>query len=73
MVERRPSASATTCAKSAYALLISLLSASSQHSTARDALLSSLVSTHTVLGVKDGRFVSLLAPPELLTETRREL
>ena len=29
-----------------------------------DALLSSLVSAHTILGVLDGRFVSLLAPPE---------
>lgn len=32
-----------------------------------EALLSSLVSTHTVLGVRDGRFVSLLAPPEHLS------
>jgi hypothetical protein len=32
------------------------------------ALLSSLVSTHTVLGVQDGRFVSLLAPPERMME-----
>ena len=32
------------------------------------ALLSSLVSTHTILGVQDGRFVSLLAPPEPLRE-----
>jgi hypothetical protein len=37
-------------------------------STREDALLSSLVSTHTVLGVLDGRFVSLLAPPERLTD-----
>jgi hydrogenase maturation protease len=29
-----------------------------------DALLSSLASTHTVLGVEDGEFVSSLAPPE---------
>ena len=36
--------------------------------TREDALLSSMVSTHTVLGVQDGRFVSLLAPPEPLTE-----
>ncbi|MGO8795287.1 MAG: hypothetical protein ACLQLC_10725 [Candidatus Sulfotelmatobacter sp.] len=35
------------------------------HETSRqEALLSSMVSTHTVLGVQDGRFVSLLAPPE---------
>jgi hypothetical protein len=33
-----------------------------------DALLSSLVSTHTVLGVQDGRFVSLLAPPEQVSD-----
>ena len=33
-----------------------------------EALLSSLVSVHTVLGVQDGRFVSLLAPPERLSE-----
>jgi len=32
--------------------------------TREHALLSSLVSTHTVLGVQDGEFVSLLAPPE---------
>ncbi|MGC2182754.1 MAG: hypothetical protein WA637_05715 [Terriglobales bacterium] len=35
----------------------------SEDSTRDDALLSSLASTHTVLGVQDGRFVSLLAPP----------
>ncbi len=33
-----------------------------------DALLSSLVSAHTVLGVQQGKFVSLLAPPEEATE-----
>jgi hydrogenase maturation protease len=32
------------------------------------ALMSSLVSTHTVLGVIDGKFVSLLAPPDQLRE-----
>jgi hypothetical protein len=32
------------------------------------SLLSSLVSTHTVLGVEDGKFVSLFAAPELLTD-----
>jgi hypothetical protein len=31
-----------------------------------EALMSSLVSTHTVLGVHDGRFVSQLAPPDSL-------
>jgi hypothetical protein len=33
-----------------------------------DALLSSLASTHTVLSVQDGMFVSLLAPPEEVGE-----
>lgn len=33
-----------------------------------NALLSSLASTHTVLGVQDGRFVSLIAPPDSLCE-----
>jgi hypothetical protein len=33
-----------------------------------DALLSSMASTHTVLGVQDGRFVSLLEPPDALSE-----
>jgi hypothetical protein len=37
-------------------------------STRDDALLSSLASTHTVLGVQDGRFVSLIAPLESLCE-----
>ena len=37
--------------------------------TSRDeALLNALVSTHTVLGVQDGSFVSLLAPPEESSE-----
>jgi hypothetical protein len=40
-----------------------------QQTSREDALLASLVSTHTVLGVQDGEFVSLLAPPESLTET----
>ena len=33
-----------------------------------DALLSSLASAHTVLGVQDGRFISPTAPPESLSE-----
>ena len=33
-----------------------------------EALLSSLVSAHTILGVQDGRFVSLLAPPKQMSE-----
>jgi hypothetical protein len=39
-----------------------------ENSCREAALLSSMVSTHTVLGVLDGRFVSLLAPPEHVTE-----
>ncbi|MGA9307645.1 MAG: hypothetical protein WBW31_19755 [Candidatus Sulfotelmatobacter sp.] len=37
---------------------------SSLNSTRDDALLSSMASAHTVLGVQDGNFVSLIAPPE---------
>ncbi|MGH9544775.1 MAG: hypothetical protein ACRD23_06120 [Terriglobales bacterium] len=33
-----------------------------------DALLSSMASAHTVLGAQDGRFVSLIAPPEPISE-----
>jgi hypothetical protein len=33
-----------------------------------EALLKALVSAHTILGVQDGRFVSLLAPPEHMSE-----
>jgi hydrogenase maturation protease len=33
-----------------------------------EALLRSLASTHTVLGVQDGRFVSIIAPPESCSE-----
>ena len=40
----------------------------SRQTSREDALLSSLVSTHTVLGVRDGNFISLLAPPDPLTE-----
>jgi hypothetical protein len=37
--------------------------------SSRDAaLLSSMVSTHTILGVQHGRFISLLAPPVQLSE-----
>jgi hypothetical protein len=39
----------------------------SAQSNREHALLSSLVSTHTVLGVHDGSFVSLLAPPQRLS------
>ena len=39
-----------------------------QNSSRENALLSSLVSAHTILGVQDGRFVSLLAPPEQMSE-----
>ena len=34
----------------------------------KDALLSSLASTHTVLGVENGEFVSSLAPPEHVSD-----
>jgi len=40
--------------------------ATAQQATRDHALPVSLVSTHTVLGTQDGRFVSLLAPPEHL-------
>jgi hypothetical protein len=39
-----------------------------EYSNREEALLNSLVSTHTVLGVHDGQFISLLAPPEGLRE-----
>ena len=42
--------------------------AATSQTNREDALMSSLVSTHTVLGVQDGRFVSLLAPPEEISE-----
>jgi len=41
---------------------------SADKSRREEALLSSMVSTHTVLGVKHGKFVSLLAPPEPLAQ-----
>jgi hypothetical protein len=44
------------------------LFADAHQATREDALLSSLVSTHSVLGVHDGKFVSLLAPPEEVSE-----
>jgi hypothetical protein len=40
----------------------------SKKSSREDALLSAMVSTHTVLGVQDGGFISLLAPPERFGE-----
>jgi hypothetical protein len=40
-----------------------------QNSTRDDALLSSMASTHTVLGVQDGTFISLIAPPEHHSES----
>jgi hypothetical protein len=42
--------------------------AAAQQARREGALLSSLVSAHTILGVQDGKFVSLLAPPEALGE-----
>jgi hypothetical protein len=40
----------------------------SKETNREEALLGALVSAHTVLGVQDGRFVSLLAPPEQMSE-----
>jgi hypothetical protein len=55
-----------------FRISIRILNTTSFEATAQtsreDALLSSLVSTHTVLGVQDGRFISLFAPPERLSE-----
>jgi hypothetical protein len=42
--------------------------ADAQHASRENALLSSLVSAHTILGVHNGKFVSLLAPPEQIGE-----
>jgi hypothetical protein len=42
--------------------------AGAQDASRENALLSSLVSAHTILGVQDGRFVSLLAPPGQMSE-----
>jgi hypothetical protein len=41
---------------------------SSLNSTRDEALLSSMASAHTVLGVKDGKFVSMIAPQEQLCQ-----
>jgi hypothetical protein len=41
---------------------------SAKESSRDQALLSSMVSAHTILGVQDGRFVSLLAPPVQISE-----
>ena len=41
----------------------------SSPSTREEALLHSMVSTHTILGVDQGEFVSLLDPPDELRET----
>src|ERR1700722_16206167 len=38
--------------------------AAAHQSIREDALLSSLASTHTVLGVQNGKFISLIAPPD---------
>jgi hypothetical protein len=42
--------------------------AGAHHASRENALLSSLVSAHTVLGVQNGKFVSLLAPPRQMSE-----
>jgi hydrogenase maturation protease len=39
-----------------------------ENSTRDEALLSSMASAHTVLGVRDGKFISLTAPPEHLSD-----
>jgi hydrogenase maturation protease len=39
-----------------------------ENSTRDEALLSSMASAHSVLGVQDGKFISLTAPPERLSE-----
>jgi hypothetical protein len=39
-----------------------------QDASRDDALMSSMASMHTVLGAQDGRFVSLLAPPETISD-----
>ncbi len=44
------------------------LFASAHLASREDALLSSLASTHTVLGVRDGKFISLTAPPEEIND-----
>jgi hypothetical protein len=38
-------------------------------STREDALMQSLVSTHTILSLEDGEFISLIDPPDALRET----
>jgi hypothetical protein len=38
------------------------------HASREDALLSSMASTHTVLGVQEGKFISLIAPPEEVSD-----
>ena len=40
----------------------------SSETNREEALSGALVSAHTVLGVQDGRFVSMLAPPEQMSE-----
>jgi hypothetical protein len=42
--------------------------AAAHQATREDALLSSLASTHTVLGVQHGSFISQIAPPEQITD-----
>jgi hydrogenase maturation protease len=39
-----------------------------EDTTREDALSAALISTHTVLGIENGGFVSLLAPPEKLSD-----
>jgi hydrogenase maturation protease len=42
--------------------------AAAHQASREDALLSSLVSAHTILGVQSGKFVSLLAPPDEVSQ-----
>jgi hypothetical protein len=60
---------ATQVAESVLRIRATILNTSSHATSTRDdALLYSLVSTHTILNVQGGEFVSLLEPPEHLRE-----
>jgi hypothetical protein len=56
----------------ATARILNRASLEDAHSSSRDeALMRSLLSTHTILGLHDGEFVSLLDPPEALRDQAR--
>lgn len=60
---------ATQVAESVFRIRATILNASSYAASTRDdALLHSLVSTHTILNIRGGEFVSLLEPPEHLRD-----